>query len=57
MEGCFGLLKKEPVHDEGYATRGEARANIFEYIEVSYDRVRRHPSPVYKSPVESKRAR
>ena len=49
-------LKKELVHDEDYATRAEARASLFEYIEVFYNRVRRHSSLGYKSPVEYERA-
>ena len=38
MESFFASLKKELVHDEDYATRAEARASIFEYIEVFYNR-------------------
>ena len=56
MESFFASLKKELVHDEDYATREEARASIFEYIEVFYNRVRRHSSLGYRSPVEYERA-
>jgi transposase InsO family protein len=56
MESCFASLKKELVHDEDYATRAEARASLFEYIEVFYNRVRRHSSLGYKSPAEYERA-
>jgi putative transposase len=56
MESFFASLKKELVHDEDYATREEARASLFEYIEVFYNRVRRHSSLGYKSPVEYERA-
>jgi putative transposase len=56
MESFFASLKKELVHDEDYATRQEARASLFEYIEVFYNRVRRHSSLGYKSPVEYERA-
>jgi putative transposase len=56
MESSFASLKKELVHDEGYATREEARSSIFEYIEVFYNRVRRHSSLGYRSPVEYERA-
>ena len=56
METFFASLKKELVHDEDYATRAEARASIFEYIEVFYNRVRRHSSLGYRSPVEYERA-
>ena len=56
MESFFASLKKELVHDEDYATRAEARASIFEYIEVFYNRVRRHSSLGYRSPAEYERA-
>jgi len=56
MESFFASLKKELVHDEDYATREEARSSIFEYIEVFYNRVRRHSSLGYQSPVEYERA-
>ena len=56
MESFFATLKKELVHDEDYATRAGARASLFEFIEVFYNRVRRHSSLGYKSPVEYERA-
>jgi len=56
MESFFASLKKELVHDEDYTTRAEARASLFEYIEVFYNRVRRHSSLGYRSPVEYERA-
>jgi putative transposase len=56
MESFFASLKKELVHGETYATREEARASLFEYIEVFYNRIRRHSSLGYKSPVEYERA-
>ena len=56
MESFFAGLKKELVHDEDYATRAEARASLFEDIEVFYNRVRRHSSLGYRSPVEYERA-
>src|SRR5437764_14690415 len=37
MESFFASLKKELVHDAKFATRAEARAAIFEYIEVFYN--------------------
>jgi putative transposase len=52
MESFFASLKKELVHHEDYATRAEARASIFEYIEVFYNRKRRHSSLGYLSPAE-----
>ena len=50
MEGTDGSFKRELVHHETYATRDEARASIFEYVEVFYNRVRRHSSIGYVSP-------
>ena len=41
-ESFFGLLKRERVNRVRYRTREEARADIFEYIEVFYNRSRRH---------------
>ena len=51
MESFFASLKKELVHHENYRTRVEARASVFEYIEVFYNRVRRHSALGYLSPV------
>jgi len=50
MESFFATLKKELVHHERYRTREEARRSLFEYIEVFYNRVRRHSSLGYLSP-------
>jgi putative transposase len=55
MESFFASLKKELVHDEDYATRDEARASIFEYIEAFYNRVRRHSTLGYVAPAEYER--
>jgi transposase InsO family protein len=52
MESCFGTLKKELIHQACYATRSEARQSIFEYIEVYYNRQRRHSTLDYRSPAE-----
>jgi putative transposase len=41
-ESFFHSLKTELVHHEDYCNRSEARASIFEYIEVFYNRQRRH---------------
>lgn len=55
MESFFASLKKELVHDEDYATRDEAKASIFEYIEAFYNRVRRHSALGYVAPDEYER--
>ena len=52
MESFFASLKKELTHGETFATREEARASIFEYIEVFYNRSRLHSSLGYLSPAE-----
>ena len=56
MESFFASLKKELTHGETFATRAEARASLFEYIEIFYNRVRRHSSLGYRSPIEYERA-
>lgn len=52
MESFFGTLKKELVHHRKYQTREEAKRDIFEYIEVFYNRERLHSSLGYLSPAE-----
>ncbi len=52
MESFFHSLKTEHVHHEHYITREEAKNKIFEYIEVFYNRQRRHSAINYKSPNE-----
>jgi len=41
-ESFFHTLKTELVHHKDYRSRSEAKASIFEYIEVFYNRQRRH---------------
>jgi putative transposase len=55
VESFFASLKRELVHDEHYTSREQAKASIFEYLEVFYNRVRRHSSLGYLSPVEFER--
>jgi len=52
MESFFGTLKKELIHHRRYRTRDEARRDIFDYIEVFYNRERLHSSLGYLSPVD-----
>jgi putative transposase len=56
MESLFASLKKELTRGEIFPTREEARSSIFEYIEVFYNRVRRHSSLGYRSPIDYERA-
>ena len=50
MESFWATLKTELVHHERYATRDQARASVFEFIEVFYNRKRLHSSLGYVSP-------
>ncbi len=50
MESFFSSMKAECVYQKKYATREEARRDVFEYIEVFYNRVRRHSALGYVSP-------
>lgn len=52
MESFFHSLKVEQVNHDDYRTRAEARAAIFNYIEIFYNRKRRHSSIEYLSPVD-----
>jgi len=49
MESFFATLKRELVYGERYRTREEARLSIFEYVEVFYNRIRRHSALGYRS--------
>ncbi len=50
-ESFFHTLKTEHVYDYRYETRAEAMQSIFEYIEMFYNRQRRHSALGYRSPV------
>jgi transposase InsO family protein len=50
-ESFFNSLKNERVHESRYEARAEARADVFEYIEVFYNRSRRHSALGFISPV------
>ena len=51
MESFWGSLKTELVHHQNFITRAAAESAIREYIEVFYNRQRRHSRLGYKSPV------
>ncbi len=51
-ESFFGTLKTELVHEADWPTRAAARAAVFEYLEVWYNRQRRHSALGYLSPAE-----
>ena len=44
MESFFHTLKTEQVHHQQYATRDQAKCDIFAYIEGFYNRASEHPS-------------
>ena len=50
MESFFPTLKMELVRHEDYQTRAEAHSGIFEYVEVFYNRLRRHAAIGYLIP-------
>lgn len=52
VESFFGTLKRELVYHRRDETREAARQDIFEYIEVFYNRRRRHSTLGYDSPAE-----
>jgi len=54
-ESFFASLKLELVYQVQWRTRAEVRTAIFEYIELFYNRRRRHSSLAYLSPVEFER--
>jgi putative transposase len=49
MESFFSSLKTERTNRRHYATRNEARADVFDYIERFYNRRRRHSTLGYFS--------
>ena len=52
MESFFSSLKKELVYLTTFHSKHQARRTIFEYIEVFYNRQRRHSALNHKSPLE-----
>jgi putative transposase len=51
MESFFSSLKTERTARKTYRTRDEAKADVFDYIQRSYNAKRRHSTPGYLSPV------
>src|SRR5258706_3106941 len=52
MESFWSSLKLELVHRVHFATRAQARAALFERIEIFYNRERLHSALGYQSPVD-----
>ncbi len=55
IESFFGTLKQELVHRCDFDSRAVARSTIFRWMEVWYNRARRHSALGYLSPVEFER--
>lgn len=54
MESFFGSLKTEMVHHANFRTRREAKAALFEYIAIFYNRQRRHSRIGYRTPEQAR---
>ena len=52
MESFWSTLKLELIYRGNFATRGQARSQIFDYIETFYNRQRAHSALGYHSPVD-----
>lgn len=53
MESFFGRYKSSSVRGHSFANQDELRANVFEYIEVFYNRYRKHAALGYLSPLKA----
>jgi transposase InsO family protein len=51
MESFFGSLKEECVGNTIYLSHEQARRALFEYLEIYYNRIRRHSTLGYVSPL------
>jgi transposase InsO family protein len=54
MESFFASLKKEHVHHARFRTRAAAKAAVFGYVEVFYNRQRLHSALGYRTPAEAR---
>jgi transposase InsO family protein len=52
MESFWSTLKLELIYRRDFATRSQARTEIFDYIEAFYNRHRTHRALYYLSPVD-----
>ncbi|MDF9391032.1 hypothetical protein ELQ36_00635 [Methylococcus capsulatus] len=51
-ESFFPTLQTELIHQRRFETREQAKQEIFEYIEVFYNRQRKHSTLGYRTPAE-----
>jgi len=54
MESFFASLKKEHVHQASFRSRDEAKAAVFEYVEIFYNRQRLHSRIGYRTPAQAR---
>lgn len=55
MESFFSSLKTERIGKKAYRTRGQAKADVFDYVECFYNPTRRHSTLGYLSPIDFER--
>jgi transposase InsO family protein len=55
VESFFHSLKVESIHGEPVVSRAVMRQRVFEYIDVDYNRTRRHSALGYLSPMDYER--
>ena len=55
VESFFNLLKRERVRGRTYSSRAEARQDVFDYIEMFYNPLRKHTKNGMLSPVDFER--
>lgn len=53
MESFYGRYKTSSVRDHVFADESELRANVFDYIEIFYNRFRKHAGLAYLSPLQA----
>jgi putative transposase len=51
VESFFSNLKNELTHHRSFINQNQARSEIFDYIEIFYNRKRAHATLQYASPV------
>jgi putative transposase len=54
MESFFASLRKEHVHPTSFRTREEAKAAVFDYVEIFCNRQRLHSRIGYRTPAQAR---
>ena len=52
MESFYSRLKVELIYPQNFSSISKLKSSIFEYIEVFYNRIRRHSANDYLSPAK-----